>query len=68
MKATLLDPRFKQVCFEEHETKLAAQYVKTDALIESFKYDETCIEPSPPKRQKLETVSVFLNLKFRYYS
>ena len=48
--------------------KLAAQYVKTDALIESFKYDETCIEPSPPKRQKLETVSAFLNLKFRYYS
>ena len=32
MMATLLDPRFKENCFDEDDLKLAAEYVKTEAF------------------------------------
>ena len=60
MVATLLDPRFKGLCFDDDQLKLACEYVKTEVLLElnNQKADDS-LETEPiqeEKRQKTDLV------------
>ena len=69
MMATLLDPRFKGLCFDEDQLNLAAEYVKTEVLFEinRQKKDVEEIESADGKRQKLDTVSFLSKVMFQIF-